>query len=137
MAMKLFIIASFLLLNTAWGFSLERCDSIFKGHGSPTGFIITSTSTTQFSSSFRECSMIGIYQNDEKKEEKYIKKNFDQIKMAASMGDGEVLDSLYGLSRCKTWCQKDLFKNYLKTNYSTLFLSKNILINNLKNKCSI
>lgn len=78
-----------------------------------------STSQSQSSSSYGDCSMFGLEKRREQRE-LYLVQNFDQIKRDIAVGRGSHLDSLSWFSLCDDQ-SKTKFNKVLQENFAQLY----------------
>lgn len=94
-------------------------------YGIGTGELVSST---QFTSSFGECSLFG----DRGRElELYFYVNYHSIKIDASRGNGEFLKGLTALLSCNKEASGRLGK-YMQSHFETIFSNEDELIKDVK-----
>jgi hypothetical protein len=74
-------------------------------------------SSTQFTSSWGECSAIGTRET----RNQFLQANLENIKRDAARGAGEYLHTLSSLYGCKSFSKRNLFYSELQKNYEHLF----------------
>ena len=77
-----------------------------------------STSTVQYLSSWGECRLIGL-NNEQLQRESYIARNLEEIKQEVALGNGEHLQALFVLSGCQDSLNTD-FNRVLQKNFDRL-----------------
>ena len=104
---------------SAYAFNWEACHKRWAPAPGLYGAFGVFYSTSSWTSSTQECSMLPFDKTQEKI--KYINDNFDQIKFSASEGKGEYVDTLASLYNCDDEEIVDLFKTKIKSNYLRVF----------------
>lgn len=110
------IILVFIFSNKSYGYNSERCNAFMERlrYGIGTGELVSSS---QFTSSFGECSLVG----DRGKEiEMYFYVNYNSIKIDASRGNGEFLKGLITLLSCNEEACRRLSK-YIQGDFEKFF----------------
>lgn len=121
------IIVIFIFSDKSYGYNSERCYAFMERlrYGIGTGELISST---QFTSSFGECSLMG---DREKEIERYFYINYNSIKTDASRGRGEFLDGLASLLSCNEEAGKRLSK-YMQGDFEKIFNAEDEKIKDAK-----
>lgn len=143
----IFLIFCIFLIRDSYAFNWNVCRASIMGPGDITG-IPGITSTTQFTSSWGECRMIGQIDNDQKV---FIAQTWNQLQIDSSKGNGEYINAFAVLSGCnengaivlKHEMQKNFQQIYGKELDSSVEEThqeiKKLFINNeaLKKNCAI
>lgn len=113
------------IVNNCFAYNHERCgkylDRYFKGNAEL-------ISSTQLTSSFGECSLMG---DREKEIERYFYINYNSIKTDASKGKGEYSDGLMSLFSCNEEAGKRLSK-YMQVDFEKIFNTEDEKIKDAK-----
>lgn len=114
--LSFFFILTLILSSSCYAFNWDNCyqktikDTSILGEG-------WITSTTQYSSSFNECSMLGEAGHDRKV---FIAQNFDKLQVDIARGNGEYLQTLAELYSCPE-DNYSTFGHELKSHYEIIF----------------
>lgn len=114
-------------INNGFAYNGERCEKYLDRHSFFNGNAEL-ISSTQLTSSFGECSLMG---DREKEIELYFYVNYNSIKTDASRGKGEYLDGLMSLLSCNEEAGKRLSK-YMQGDFEKIFIAEEEKIKDAK-----
>ena len=114
--LKTFGFLLFLSPSLAFGFNWHKCRH---NVGAP-GLAGMTSSTTQFTSSWGACSMLGMTEQ----RKLFVASNIENLKTDAARGEGEYLNTLASLYGCDQ-ISAHYLSNLLKTNYGKIFGNDN------------
>lgn len=115
--LDIFIIFLLFYSNVLLGYDWKECKKFYKEEPVSLFFGVALFSTTQFSSSWGRCSMIG--SNDEKKKI-FIAMNEVDFKNDSARGGGEYLSAYARLSGCNKEAE-EIFTKLLQKNYVDIY----------------
>lgn len=101
------------IVNSAFAFNWNKCKRFMNRDPNDLFGIDFTTSTSQWSSSSGDCSMIGEKSHDEKV---FFAQNFEEIKIDVARGGGEYLSAFNSYSSCQGQDRE------LQSNYENIFV---------------
>lgn len=119
---KFFLYSSVTLLTCAiyssrgYAFNYDKCTKGVEKYKSFI-FLDVMSSTTQFTSSWGECSMLG---SGEEEKKAFVSYNVENLKIDISKGGGEYTDTYASLSGCSDNTKKE-FAEYLQKNFIKIY----------------
>lgn len=103
------LLTLFTVINVSYAFDWDKCrkQEILGG----AGFMAFSVSSTQFTSSWGGCAMIGMAEHDKKV---FLVQNFENIKIDSARGTGEYIEAYAIVSMCDHKARNELSRAFQK-----------------------